>query len=304
MKMTSRRTFLKTGPVAVAAAAGGASLEAGVPAKSDGLGHKLKLSLNVFSFNQLLRAGDIDLFDVIKFCAQHNFDAIDPTGYYFPGYPEVPSDAYINRFKREAFLHGLDISGTGIRNDFANPDAAARKADKELIKKWIVMAAKLGSPNLRVFTGRSKHDGYSRDQVFDWMAIELKECCDFGADHGVMIALQNHNEFLKTADDVDRLFEMVDSKWFGLNLDVGSYRQKDPYKEIEQNIRHAVTWQIKENVRTGDQAFDTDYPMLMKIIKKNGYRGYLPLETLRVDPYKQVPVMLKQVRKAMQISSR
>ncbi|MEX0321398.1 MAG: sugar phosphate isomerase/epimerase family protein [Puniceicoccaceae bacterium] len=296
MKPTSRRNFLKTGPVVVAVAAGSTTLNAGVPDKSSGFNHKLKLSLNVFSFNQLLREGKIDLFDVIRFCAENNFDAIDPTGYYFPGYPEVPPDTYINRFKREAFVHGLDISGTGVRNDFANPDASARKADKELIKKWVVMAAKLGSPNLRVFTGRSKHDGYEREQVFEWMAKELRECCDYGADHGVMIALQNHNEFLKTADDVDHLFALVDSKWFGLNQDIGSYRQKDPYKEIQQNIRHAVTWQIKENVWIGGEPVSTDYKKLIKLIKKSGYRGYLPLETLRVDPYKQIPVMLKTVR--------
>ena len=82
-------------------------------------GHKFKLSLNVYSFNNPLRAGEIDLFDVLDFCAEYNMDAIDPTGYYFPGYPEVPSDSYINEFKRKAFLLGLDISGTGVRNDFA-----------------------------------------------------------------------------------------------------------------------------------------------------------------------------------------
>jgi hypothetical protein len=47
--------------------------------------HKFKLSLNVYSFNNPLREGKIDLFDVLDFCAEYNFDAIDPTGYYFPG---------------------------------------------------------------------------------------------------------------------------------------------------------------------------------------------------------------------------
>jgi sugar phosphate isomerase/epimerase len=131
------------------------------------------------------------------------------------------------------------------------------------------------------------------------MAEEMRECCEFGADHGVMIVIQNHNEFLTTADDVDKLFDMVDSQWLGLNLDVGSYRQKDPYKEIRQNIPRAVTWQIKENVWVNGEPVATDYTKLMKLIKNGGYRGYLPLETLRVDPYQQLPVMLKKVRKAI-----
>lgn len=262
-------------------------------------GHFFKLSLNVYSFNSLLREGTIDLFDVLAFCATHNFDAIDPTGYYFPGYPAVPSEEFMYRFKREAFLLGLDISGTGVRNSFANPDASKRKADMELIREWLDAAAKMGIPCVRVFTGRDKHEGYSRDEVFQWMAKDLKTCCDMGKEKGIMIALQNHNEFLKTADDVNRLFEMVDSDWLGLNLDIGSYRQHDPYEEIERNIQHAITWQIKENVWIDGEETPTDFVKLFRIIKKSGYRGYLPLETLgKGDPFKKVPVLLKKVREA------
>ncbi|NQU87111.1 MAG: sugar phosphate isomerase/epimerase, partial [Mariniphaga sp.] len=177
------------------------------------LSHKFKISLNVYSFNQLLMDGKIDLFDVLDFCAKYNFDALDPTGYYFPGYPEVPSDEFINQFKRKAFLLGLDISGTGVRNDFSQPDLQKRKADIVMIKKWIEAAAKLGIPNLRVFAGTSPHEGFTRDQVFQWMADDLIECCRHGKEFGVIVSIQNHNDFLKTTNDVFRIFEMVDSEW-------------------------------------------------------------------------------------------
>jgi len=263
-------------------------------------GHKFKLSLNVYSFNSLLREGSIDLFDVIKFCAKHNFDAIDPTGYYFPGYPTVPANDYINRFKREAFLAGLDMSGTGVRNDFTVSDPAKRKADVEMIKQWIVAAAKLGSPNLRVFAGKTSHLGFTRDQVFKWMAKDLKECCAYGESLGVMVAIQNHNDFLKTAKDVERLFTMVDSDWLGLNLDIGSYRQKDPYEEIENSIEYAVTWQIKENVWIEGKEVSADFVRLFRLIKSAGYRGYLPIETLGAgDPYQKVPRLLENVTDAL-----
>ena len=264
-------------------------------------GHKFKISLNVYSFNTLLREGKIDLFDVLDFCAKYNFDAIDPTGYYFPGYPEVPTDEYINKFKRKAYLLGLDISGTGVRNDFSNPDAASRRADIEMIEQWIKATAKLGIPNVRIFSGQADFKRYSRDQVFEWMAKDIKQCCDYGKEYGVIIAIQNHNDFLKTADDVDRIFNMVDSEWLGLNLDIGSYRQKDPYREIKQNINFAVTWQIKENVWVDGKEVPTNFMKLLEIIKESGYRGYLPLETLGAgDPYQKVPRMLESVKKAIQ----
>jgi sugar phosphate isomerase/epimerase len=262
-------------------------------------GPKLKTSLNVYSFHQLLQDGAIDLFDLLEFCARHDFDAIDPTGYYFSGYPDPPEPETINRFKRQAFLLGLDISGTGVRTDFAQPDARSRKADIALVKDWLGVASRLGSPNLRIFSGVNTHEGFSRDEVFEWMAADLRECCRLGEEHGVIIALQNHNDFLKTAADVERLFKLVDSEWLGLNLDIGSFRQGDPYREIERTIGRAVTWQIKQNVWFNGEQTPTDLDRLIGIMRQAGYRGYLPLETLRVNPYEQVPVLLQSVRSAL-----
>lgn len=296
----SRRNFIKVLAATPLLASGIPVIASSAESVSEKYGHKFKISLNVYSFNRLLRDGKIDLFDVLDFCAEYNFDAIDPTGYYFPGYPEVPSDDFIRKFKKKAFLLGLDISGTGIRNDFSNPDEKSRQADIEMIKEWTIAAAKLGIPNLRLFTGRNEHMGFSRDQVFEWMAKDFKTCCKIGEEYGVIMALQNHNEFLKTADDVNRMFEMVDSEWLGLNHDIGSYRVNDPYEEIEKNIQHTVTWQIKENVWINGEQHPTDFVKLFKIIKKAGYRGYLPLETLGAgDPYEKVPVLLKNVKSAL-----
>lgn len=299
----SRRSFLKTMallPVLPVTGFPGQLSEKNEKPGNGQFSHEFKLSLNVYSFNNPLREEKIDLFDVLNFCAKYDFDAIDPTGYYFPGYPEPPEDEFINQFKRKAFLLGLDISGTGVRNDFASPDPEARKADIELIKKWIEAAAKLGSPNLRIFAGTNPHEGFSRDQVFEWMARDIRECCDYGKQHGVIIALQNHNDFLKTAADVDRIFEMVDSEWLGLNLDIGSYRQHDPYEEFSKNILRAVTWQIKENVWIDGKETPTNFVKLFRIIKDAGYRGYLPLETLgQGDSYEKVPVLLENVKSAL-----
>ena len=295
----SRRGFIKKVALALPVLTGNAIFsESKSPAVRRS--SKLKLSLNVYSFNSLLRAGKIDLFDVLKFCEKYDLDAIDPTGYYFPGYPDSPPDEFVYRFNREAFLSGIDISGTGVRNDFANPDPESRRKDIEVIKKWIETAALLGSPNLRIFSGANDHDGFSRDQVFDWMAEDIRECCDYGKKFGVVIALQNHNDFLKTSADVDRLFEMVNSEWLGLNLDIGSYRMSDPYSEVEKNIRHAVTWQIKENVWINGKETPVDLRLLLTIIKNAGYRGYLPVETLGAgDPFEKVPKLLEDIRKAL-----
>src|SRR5271157_4015281 len=132
-------------------------------------GVKLKLGLNAYSFDTLLREGSITLTDAVHFCALHGVDALDATGYYFPGYPNVPTDEYIYTLKRVAFVNGVAISGTGVHNDFAVADPAARKKDVQLIKDWIVVASKLGAPVIRVFSGSARPAGATFEQALAWM---------------------------------------------------------------------------------------------------------------------------------------
>src|SRR5437667_4472134 len=112
-------------------------------------GTKIKIALNSYSFNRPLTAGKMTLDDVIDYCALHDIDGVDTTGYYFPGYPKVPSDEYVYNLKRKAYLNGVTINGTGVRNDFALPDAAARKAEIQLVKDWVGVTQKLGASFVR-----------------------------------------------------------------------------------------------------------------------------------------------------------
>jgi len=261
---------------------------------------KLKTSLNAYSFNGPLTKGEMNLDQLLEYCAAIQLDAVDLTAYYFPGYPEVPTDEYLYHIKQKAFLLGLEISGTGVRNDFTDPDPAKRKASVELVKNWIVAAEKLGAPVIRVFSGTADTKGLAREKVVDYMVADFKECTEFGKAHGVVVAIQNHNDFIKTADQIIEVIKRVNSDWFGLILDIGSYRTGDPYLEIAQSIPYAVNWQLKETVFVNGVEQKTDLDRLMKIIKESGYRGYLPLETLgEGDPKVKVPRFLNEIREAI-----
>jgi sugar phosphate isomerase/epimerase len=272
------------------AVAGAAALGAGVPRDP---GVKLKLALNAYSFDKPLMAHAMTLDDVVHFCAQHRVDALDATGYYFPGYPKAPPDEYVYNLKKTAFLNGVEISGTGVRNDFAVADADARKRDVQMVKDWIEVASKLGATVLRVFTGRVRPAGYTFDQALQWMIPEFQECAEHAKQHGVILGLQQHNDFLKTARETIRVIEAVNSPWFGDILDVGSLLEGDPYQEIEKLVPYAVSWQVKEKV--GDA--DIDLAKLKAIIDKVGYRGVLPFEALGSgDPREKVANFLERIR--------
>jgi sugar phosphate isomerase/epimerase len=292
----NRRTFLGSAglvPLAMAAAGPSVACAARLPAK-------IKLSCNLYSFDAPLRSGEATLEQVIDFCAELGFDAVDPTGYYFPGYPDPAADAYLNAVKRRAFLNGLDVSGTGVRNDFTQPEAARREKDVAHVGRWVEVAAKIGAPVLRVFDGRAGAEGPSREQMTDWVVDAFRACAAHGERHGVLIAYQNHDELLKTADEVLAMRRRVASDWFGLDVDVGSLHTGDPYDEIARLAPFACTWQIKERLYRKGQEEKTDVKRVFAILRETGYRGYAPIETLgEGDPHEKVRRFLDEVRTAL-----
>ena len=116
----------------------------------------LKIALNAYSFNKLLndsikgRGPGVTLVQVLEFAAKNKFDGFDPTGYFFPGYPAVPSDSYVDSFKKRAADLGIGISGTGVRNNFTTSDKPVRDAGVRHIKEWVEVAARLGAPVIRI----------------------------------------------------------------------------------------------------------------------------------------------------------
>lgn len=284
--MITRRNFLAALPIAAATSTATPALAQPAPQAATGVVKpgapaRIKTSCNLYSFNGPLTRGEMTLDQVIEFCADLGFDAVDPTGYYFAGYPDPATDAEIYRIKSLAFRSGVAISGTGVRNDFAVPDAARRAADVAHIARWVDVAAKLGAPVLRVFDGRVMPDGYAKAEVVEWIVAGIQSSVTLGAARGVAIVLQNHNDALKEADDFLEIRRRMPSPWFGLNVDIGSLRTTgDPYREIARLAPHAYTWQVKELVYRNNVEERVNLRQIVGILRDVGYRGYVPIETL------------------------
>lgn len=264
------------------------------------LSHRFKISLNAYSFNMPLSKKEITIEEVIDFCGAMNIDAIDITGYYLQNYPQVPTDEYISSIKNRVHKAGLSISGTGIRNDFGSTDPAIRAAEVKFVKKWIEVAAKLGAPVIRIYSAKKLPEGYDWQQVADWMIENMNECVQYGKKLGVIIAMQNHNDFILTAEQAIYFVDRLDKEWFGLVVDTGNFQKKEAYREIELVAPFAVNWQIKELTTIQGKIQPMDLKKLFKIIAASTYKGYLPTETLSPgDPKIIIPPFLNKVSEAL-----
>jgi sugar phosphate isomerase/epimerase len=194
----------------------------------------------------------------------------------------------------------LDLSGTGIRNDFTVEDPVRISNDITLVESWARAASKLGAPVLRVFAGRSFEGNRDRSAVTEQVIGHFKTCAKIGEKNGVVMAFQNHDDFVHNSDQVIEIMEGVNSPWFGLHLDYASFSERDPYEEIKKVVKYAVSWQIKEHVKIKDRQKPADYGRIANITKRAGYRGYWPIETLvQGDPREKLRVLYNVVRNAV-----
>ena len=148
--MLTRRSFLAL-TAAGAASVSARPVQAIEPIARHGAA-RIKLSLAAYSFRNVLTGPQksMTLDDFIDRAAAWDLDAVEPTSYYFP---ESPTPEYCRRLRRHAFLLGLGISGTAVRNTFTYPPGPQLQKEIAHVKHWVDLAVELGAPTIRIFAG-------------------------------------------------------------------------------------------------------------------------------------------------------
>jgi sugar phosphate isomerase/epimerase len=302
----TRRDFL----TATAASAGAIALHATAPSLASAIEPfkrtappTYKFSLAAYSYRDLLMGNKkyVDqawkIEDFIDECAKMPLEGTELTSYYFA---KNITPEYLNSLKRHAFLRGLDISGTAVRNDFCLPKGAKRDEEITAMKQWVDYAETLGAPVIRIFAGHVGEKQSDAD-AHRLMVDGISQCCDYAGKHGVILALENHGGPTSTAKGLLKIVRDINSPWFGINFDSGNFHDTDDvYAEMAEIAPYSVNAQIKASIKPADKKTrPTDYNRVAKILKDAGYRGYIVLEFEDAeDPRVACPRELKKLREA------
>ena len=288
-----RRSFL----AAVAAAPLGAPLARTSidPIKRSGPPH-MKLSLAAYSFRDALSGPkkSMTLDDFVDLASTYDLDAIEPTSYYFP---EPATPAYCRSLRRHAFVQGLGISGTAVRNTFTHPPGPALDKEIDHVKRWIDLAAELHAPTIRIFAG-DLQKGTAEADARRWCIDAIHRACEYAGTRGIILALENHGGIVSTPEQLLAIVTAVKSEWFGVNLDSGNFHSADPYADLARLAPYAVVVQVKVEMTIGKSPKQpADLARVVKMLKAVNYRGYVALEhEAAEDPRATVPKYLKQLR--------
>jgi sugar phosphate isomerase/epimerase len=294
----SRRAFLNTAAATALCAAPRAATSGerlADPVKRTG-GPWMKLSLAAYSFRDSLAGAkkSMTLDDFVDLASGYDLEAVEPTSYYFP---DPPSAAYCRSLRRHAFLQGLAISGTAVRNTFTYPPGPDLDKEIDHVKRWVDLAAELHAPTIRIFAG-DLQKGTSETDARRWCVDAIHRACEYAGSRGVILALENHGGIVTTADQLLAIVREVKSDWFGVNLDTGNFRGPDPYAELAQAAPYAVVVQVKTEVSVNNGPRQpADLARVISILRGVNYRGFVTLEyEAPEDPRTAVPAHLKRLR--------
>src|SRR5262249_49747450 len=129
---------------------------------------KQHIGVSTYSYWQFNRKELHDVATCIDLAAETGFDGVE---ILLRQIGEKPDHALVTKLKQRAFLNGLCLMGLSTHQTFLTPDKEKRKANLELTRNQLELAAEFGIPTMRVNTGTWGTSG-SFDKLMENKGIE------------------------------------------------------------------------------------------------------------------------------------
>ena len=242
------------------------------------------------------------------------------------------ANSYLQKLKRLAFIHGLDLYALSIHQGFVSPDAETRQKNINHTVHCIRLAHELGIPAIRLNSGRwgtagsfnelmrmEGHEpvlpGHTEDEAFTWVIAAIEECLPDAEKSGVILALENHWGLTCTPEGVNRIVSAIDSEWLKVTMDCGNFlshssgegsRDREvsptvPYEKLAQIAPEAALVHAKTYYGGGEwYTLELDYAKIGQILKSVGFQGYVSIEFEgKADAHTGVPQSVELLRGAL-----
>jgi len=228
--------------------------------------------------------------------AKFNIRKIEPWSRHFPS----AEANYLEEFRGMVEkAHGavVNIAVDGNHSLYAT-DAEERERAVTFSKKWIDVAATIGSPGVRTNITEAKD---SKPDV-DRAAESLRRVAEYAATKNVVVNLENDNAVTEDPFFLVQLIEKVNNPWLHANPDfcntLVTGKEEYAYKGIEALFRHAYSIchvkAMEANEKTG-QVYRVDMAKTFGILKRANYRGYCSMEfDSSGDPYAGTASLIAQ----------
>jgi sugar phosphate isomerase/epimerase len=249
-----------------------------------------------------------DIHAVIGKASEYGYGGIE-----WRGGPQGHVSPLMTPAERRALRQGMETHGVAALavttyTSFVSSELRDRQANLDELKRYLDLAAEIGAGHIRVFLGELPA-GESLAAAYPRILACLEEGVKHAGAAGVMIAIEPHDEFVRTASILP-ILQQIDHPALGVIWDFGNayFAGEEPetgidllkgriaYVQIKDGRRRGNSWQLCP-VRQGDVPLGKVFHLL----RGSGYAGALSFEWERAwhpeldPPMVALPAALKAI---------
>jgi sugar phosphate isomerase/epimerase len=207
--------------------------------------------------------------------------------------------AYLDSFRESVHGAGSHLVDLGVGGrDFSNADSAIADEAIAFGRKWVDIAAVLGSPSIR----QHLRTGKGLTPSVDVSAQNLGKLAEYGAKKGVIINLENDSLTSEDPFFIVSVLKKVDNPFLRGLPDFGnSIRDHDAAynrRAVEGMLEYAYNMcHVKDVLRTPDgTVYRVDLPGMFQLAKASSFKGYFSMEfdTAAGDPFTGTENLVRQ----------
>jgi sugar phosphate isomerase/epimerase len=146
------------------------------------------------------------------------------------------------RIRRACEKHGVRLSGLSSHTPLGKPEISV-----EYLKQAVRFAKECGAPVINTDEG-PKAEWTTAEEDHVLMRYTIQEACKVAEPRGILIGLEQHQQYSRTPDGLDRIFQLVQSPALGINFDTGNAYLcgHDPYPWLERTADRLVHIHAKD----------------------------------------------------------
>ncbi|MCM8538992.1 MAG: sugar phosphate isomerase/epimerase [Lentisphaeraceae bacterium] len=263
--------------------------------------------------HQYLNGQSMTMNDFLDFSISANVEGVSLESCFFPSFDA----GYLKDLKGR-----LDDQKLDRVYAWGHPDGLEGGTNEKEFKSMlehIPYAAAIGADVMRVVGSSLMFRFEDHEPQLKQLAIWFREAQKVADDYGIKLAVENHIDY--NSDEIVRLLDDVGNENFGVNFDSGNFLRvlDDPVKAMQKlasrvwatHIKdmlpvHGVPvdeWYFFSCVPTGKGLIDNQ--AIAQILKDNGYKGTLAVETDTLHPdyaFQEKTVIAQSVQELKRIS--
>jgi sugar phosphate isomerase/epimerase len=163
--------------------------------------HGLKLGTVTYNI-----AKDWDIPTIIKNLTEAGFDAVELRTTHKHGVEIALTKAERAAVRAQFESSPIKIGGLGTTCEFHSPDPAIVRKNIDETKAWVLLAADVGSPSVKVRpNGIPK--SVPEEKTLEQIGKSLAECGAFAREHGIVVQLEVHGEDSERVPRIRKMFD-------------------------------------------------------------------------------------------------